>query len=86
MDVLADLARLAENHQVAAIRQRLRKRYRDVVGVDPERRDELRAALERIKAGGGASVEDVVDLINRGHQENGSVRGLAGSAAFATGT
>jgi hypothetical protein len=67
MDVLADLALLAENHQCAPIRERLRKQYRNVVGVDPEKRGELRAALARISAGGGAAVEDVAGLVNRGH-------------------
>lgn len=40
-------------------------RYRELIGVAPEQRHKLRAALERIRAGGGQSVENVIAILRR---------------------
>jgi len=82
MDVLEDMALLAEEDECGVVRQRMAKRYRGLIGVRPEAREDFRSGLERIKAGGGMSPEDLAELIERDHQVNGSVLGrdrLSGS-------
>ena len=69
MDLFADLAELYETEQSPRLRQRFADRYRRLIGVHPEQRKEFRAALERVLAGGGMPVEDVIDLINRDHEK-----------------
>lgn len=51
------------------------QRYRQLIGVVPTLRGELRAALERIEDGGLMPVADVIDLLARRSQENGFVSG-----------
>jgi len=60
MDFLEDGARLAESETRETLKRRLREGYRRVVGCFPERRKEVRAALERIKAGALGNVADVL--------------------------
>jgi len=73
MDLVEDLAVLVDTEDCAALRRQMADQYRAAVGVSPKHRQELRAAMERVKAGGGMPVADVVDLVNRDHHANGSV-------------
>jgi hypothetical protein len=59
-----ELAQLAETEPHQVIRQSFAERYRRLIGVDPSRRQELREALERIRAGGRMPVQDVLDVLN----------------------
>ena len=67
IDLLEDLAALSEDETCPELQGRFSSRYRQVVGVAPAERREFQAALERIKAGGGMSVEDLIDLMRRNH-------------------
>ena len=67
MDVFEDRAELYETEHSPTLRRHHAERYRELVGVYPENRWELREALERIDAGGGSSVADTIDLIKRAH-------------------
>ena len=67
MDVAEDYAELYETEHSPTLRRHYAERYRKIVGVYPEHRSELREALDRIEAGGGSSVADTIDLINRDH-------------------
>lgn len=73
MDLVEDLAVLVDTEGCAGLRRQMADQYRAAVGVSPKHRQELRAAMERVKAGGGMPVADVVDLIHRDHHANGSV-------------
>ena len=73
MDFLEEAAVLAESEGPPVLRRHLSERYRAAVGVRPEDRGELRSALERVKAGGGMPVQDVVNSINTSVHANGSV-------------
>lgn len=73
MEFLEEAAACAESDGLSILRLNLKNRYRAVVGVNPEHREELRAALERVRAGGRMAVADVIDLINRDHHAKGSV-------------
>jgi hypothetical protein len=50
--------------EVKFFRQRHAKLYRETIGVAPERRRELRAALDRIQATGQQSVQAVLAVLN----------------------
>jgi hypothetical protein len=65
MDIAEDLATLAESEECPRLRHQLANQYRRVVGVAAESREELRAAMERVKMGGGVPVVDVIEQINR---------------------
>ncbi len=84
MDVLEDLAFLAEEGPCAAVRKAMVNRYRNLVGVCPAHRHEFRLGLERIKLGGGMSPEDLAEIIGRDHQENGSDFGIRSSSFSGT--
>ena len=73
MDFLEEAATLAESDGPPILQRHLENRYRAAVGVSPEHREELRSAMEQVKAGGGMPVADVIDLLNRDHHANGSV-------------
>jgi hypothetical protein len=72
---------LAERWEAEAspsLRAEYAKRYRELIGVEPNLRDEFHAALERIEAGGGMPVADVIDLLRMRHQANGFASGGGG--------
>ena len=73
MDLVEDLGVLVETERCPRLRRSLADQYRRTIGVAPECREELRIALETIKAGGGMPVEDVVYLIDWEYHANGSV-------------
>ena len=73
MDLVEDLAVLAETEECRRLRRQLADRYRSLIGVDPQHREGLRSAMQRVRAGGGMPVRDVVDLINMEHYGNGPV-------------
>lgn len=52
-----------ERMPAQSLREEYAARYRELIGVHPEDRGEFREAMERVKEGGGMSVQDVVDLI-----------------------
>lgn len=54
------VARWCEQETSAMLRQQFAQSYRELVGVDPAQRHELRAALERVAQGGGMPVDDVL--------------------------
>lgn len=58
-----DVARWAESIVPDLLRPGFAERYRELVGVTPEKRHELKAALERICDGGGGDVRDVLGLL-----------------------
>ena len=72
MDLVEDLAELASESPVAAIRQRSSDRYRSLVGILPEHRQEFREGLERIRAGGGMAPDDLAQLITSNPYMKGS--------------
>jgi hypothetical protein len=75
MDVLEDMAILAEEEDCESIRQRMANRYRKLIGVLPEHRQAFQSELERIKEDGGQWPDDLADRIEREHQEKGSAGG-----------
>jgi hypothetical protein len=72
MDLLEDMALLAQEGPCEATRKAMTNRYRNLIGVSPVHRGEFRSGLERIKAGGGMSPVDLAELIGRDPQKNGS--------------
>jgi hypothetical protein len=60
MDLHEEIAQLAERN-MGLIRQQFADRYRALIGVFPERREEFRNALGRVEAGGGMPVADLLD-------------------------
>ena len=77
MEFLEEAAAWGESDGPPILQRHLENRYRAVVGVNPEHRQELQSAMEQVKAGGGMPVADVIDLINhakgRDHHAKGSV-------------
>ncbi len=73
MDLAEDLGVLSDSEECPRLRRTLAEQYRQVIGVAPQYREQLRIALERVKAGGGMPVADVVDLMEREYHANGSV-------------
>jgi hypothetical protein len=73
MALVEDMGVLADTEASPRLRRKFAAQYRRVIGVNPERRRELRIALEGVKAGGGRPVADVIDSINREDHANGSV-------------
>jgi len=67
------LAERYEREKSASLRAEYAASYRKVIGVDPEQRHEFRDAMERVREGGGMSVQDVIDLLRMRHQANGLV-------------
>lgn len=63
LDRNEDVAGWAESIVPDVLRPSFARRYRELIGVPPERRGELRAALERIRDGGGGDVADVLAAI-----------------------
>jgi hypothetical protein len=59
------------------------RRYRELIGIGPDQREEFRAALERVRAGGGMSVQDVIDLLRIRSQANGFTGGGTGEEGSA---
>jgi len=45
--------------------------YRRVFGIHPAQRVECREALERIEAGGGMAVSQLIEVMRRSYEENG---------------
>ena len=67
------LAERCEREQSPSLRSEYARRYRTVIGVLPEQRQEFRLAMERVRDGGGMSVQDVLDLMRIRYQANGLV-------------
>ena len=65
------LAALCERERSPSLQAEYAASYRKVIGVSPEQRHEFRDAMERVRGGGGMSVQDVVDLMRRRYQANG---------------
>jgi hypothetical protein len=61
LDLYEDLAGLHAEETCHLLKARFAERYRELIGVHPDRRDELREAMERVRDGGGAEVADVID-------------------------
>jgi len=61
MDLYEDLAALHEEETCNVLKARFAERYRELIGVHPDNRDQLREAMERVRDGGGADVADVID-------------------------
>lgn len=72
LDLFEDLAELAESETVEELRSRLRTRYRQLTGIEPERRAALTATLTRVVDGTG-EWNDVETLLHGTAYENGSV-------------
>lgn len=72
MDLFEDLAILYETETTASLRKKFAQRYLRLIGVVPEQRQEFRAALKRIVAGGRQPIADVVELFAHQRQANGS--------------
>ncbi len=47
------------------LRSAFAEKYRTVVGVHPDQREEFRDALILVRDGGGMPVADVIDVLNR---------------------
>lgn len=60
MDVHEDLALDAEREPNLVLRQDFAAAYRDLIGVAPERRHELRTVLQAIRNGASARVATVL--------------------------
>jgi hypothetical protein len=73
LDQNEDVALWAETTALGCLRLSYAERYQSLTGVAPVNRHRLREALQRIRAGGGASVQDTIVRINR--HTNGSCRG-----------
>lgn len=61
LELYDDLAALHDEETCPRMRQLYAQRFRELVGVHPDQRDEFQQALERIRDGGGVPVQDVVD-------------------------
>jgi hypothetical protein len=73
MELFEDVAELWETEGVPGLKQRFATQYRKLMGVGPEHRGEFRAELERIKDGGGGSIQDAIDRLKpRATQETAS--------------
>jgi len=70
LDLFEEMAELAESEYVERVRERLCARYRELLGIEPERRSELKAALTRVADGTGAWAE-VDDLLHSEAQQKG---------------
>jgi hypothetical protein len=70
MDQFEDLADLHDSEESPRLRQRFSEQYRRLIGVHPDFRHEFRAALRNILNDGGGVVDDVADLIHRGHENS----------------
>jgi hypothetical protein len=70
MTLYEDLAEMWERETDAELRRDFAQLYRDAIGVDVERREEFREAMERIKQGSTMVVKDVVAIL--GGQPNRS--------------
>jgi hypothetical protein len=68
MELHEDLAALAEEETDEALRRTFAERYRRLVGILPHQRKEFRRGLERIEAGSGMPVGDLVALFRRGYE------------------
>jgi hypothetical protein len=65
MDLHEDFAELYETEDSDVLRRRFAKRYRELIGIDPNRRAELRGELERVRDSGSLPVEQVIERLNR---------------------
>ena len=75
MEEYADLAELWEAETCPELRRDFAEQYREIIGVPPERREELRTAMERIREGVRARVQDVRESLRSQPNGSGSVRG-----------
>lgn len=57
------LAQTCDQMTAQSLREQFAESYREVIGVYPDQREEFRQALERVKAGAGMTVQDVIDLL-----------------------
>ena len=65
LDAHEDLAVFYEQETSEYLRSVFAEKYRTVVGVHPDRRDEFRDALLRVQDGGGMPVADLIEVLNR---------------------
>ena len=65
VDAHEDLAVFYDQEASAYLRSVFAEKYRTAVGVHPDRRDEFREALLRVRDGGGMPVADVIDVLKR---------------------
>ena len=73
MELCEDFALLFKDETCPELRAWFARKYERLIGVHPDARGELGQALERIAAGGGAAVTDVIDQCGRAFQQNGSL-------------
>jgi hypothetical protein len=66
-----ELAVAAETEPLPELRTRYVAEYRRLLGIVPDDREEFQAALKRIRAGNGGSVETAITKLNFRRQENG---------------
>jgi hypothetical protein len=64
LDQFGHLAQSWEREPSQLLRQDFADRYRRLFGVSPAHHAELRAALERVRDGGGMPLADVIDVLN----------------------
>ena len=75
LDLFEDLAQLAAEETIAGLRDRHRTRYEQLIGIEPERREELRSALTRVVDGAASWHDEVANLLQNAAQQNGSSAG-----------
>lgn len=78
MNLHEGLAERAIRERSGSLRTEYAGRYRELIGVSPEQRAEFRAALERVRDGGGMGVQDVIDLLRLRSQAKGFGSGAGG--------
>jgi CO dehydrogenase/acetyl-CoA synthase alpha subunit len=64
LDVYDDLGELFDE-EVGRQRDYLRRRFRQLVGVDPEQRHDLRRVLQRVEQTGQITVDEAVHHVNQ---------------------
>jgi hypothetical protein len=64
LDQFGHLAESWQHEPSQLLRQGFADRYRRLFGVSPASHAEFRAALERVRGGGGMPVADVIDVLN----------------------
>jgi hypothetical protein len=72
LDLYEDLAALHDEETCPVLRRYFAERYATILGVQPDRREELRSALEPIRDGSGASVAALLADLRRDYPRNGS--------------
>ena len=65
LDAHEDLAVFFDQEETNYLRSDFAEKYRTVVGVHPDNRDEFREALLRVQDGGGMPVADLIEVLNR---------------------